>query len=180
MFTNLTYKRKNLLLLLAAILFVFLIYTLAIKKTWLAYYVYNDAKEKIELAANAPIMAAKLEKELITMDAKIGNQNKNGTNTEQALIELLTTYSQNNNVVLREFPEATDADQGNIVIETNQFVIEGTFSKLINLVHLLEQKVKLGKVASAHYQLKKDIKTREMALTVTIFVQNIKKKQNEK
>lgn len=176
MFTDLTYKKKNILLLIAACLLTFLIYSLAIKKTWLAFKTYTDAKEKIELASNAPMMAAKLEKELISIEAKIGNQNKNGTNTEQALIELLTTYCQNNSVVLREFPQATEADQGNLVVETNQFVIEGDFAKLINLVYLLEQKVKLGKVTSSHYQLKKDIKTREMVLTATIYLQNIKKK----
>ena len=59
-------------------------------------------------------------------------------------------------------------------------MIGGNFSTLINLVYLLEQKYNLGKIASVNYQLKKDFKTKEMQLTATIFLQNIKKKNHEK
>jgi hypothetical protein len=173
---GLTYEKKNLLLLGGSVLLAFLIYSFAIKKTWLVYKNYSEAKSKIEFASNAPIMADQLAKELTAMDLKIGNQNKNGTNTEGAILETLTNYCQENKTVLREFPETSRAEQGNLIIETNKFVIEGNFSQLLNLVYLLEQTAKLGKVTSAHYQLKKDLKSKEMVLTVTIYIQNIKKK----
>ena len=180
MFKNLTYKQKNRLLIAGAILMAYIAYALAIKKTITAYNQCNEATKQIELAQNAPMMADQLEKQLSQMDSKIGNQNTNGQNKEQALLELVTNYCQNNHAVLREFPETTLADQGNMTIETNLFVVEGSFPTLINLVYLFEQKNKLGKVASVHYQLKKDFKTKEMALTATIYLQNIKKKEHEK
>ena len=178
MLKNLTYKKKNKLIIIVAVLALYLIYAFAIKKTMASHSEYTKAESQIELAVSAPLMAAQLEKQLLQMDSKIGKQNKNGQNTEQALLELITNYCQNNHSVLREFPETTVAQQGNLFIETNLFVVEGDFSSLINLVYLLEQKNKLGKIASVRYQLKKDFKTKEMALTAIIYLQNVK--QHEK
>lgn len=180
MFKNLTYKKKNQLLMVAMLVVLFLVYSFAIKKTLNIYNTYSVAEEKIALAANAPVMAAHLEKELMQMDIRLGNEKTKKQNTADALLELTTHYCQNNHAVLREFPKTTVSDQGDLLIETNQFVVEGDFSTLINLVYVLEQKIKLGKVASVKYQLKKDFKTKEMVLTAAIFIQNVKKKQHEK
>ncbi len=178
MLKNLTYKKKNQLLIIVSVLALYLIYAFAVKKTIAAYSEYNKAENQIELAVNAPVMAAQLESQLLQMDSKIGKQNVNGQNAEQALLELITNYCQNNHAVLREFPETTIAKQGDLFIETNLFVVEGEFASLINLVYILEQKNKLGKIASVRYQLKKDFKTKEMALTAAIYLQNVK--QHEK
>lgn len=178
MFKNLTYKKKNQLLIIVSVLALYLVYAFAVKKTITTYSEYTKAEEQIGLAANAPVMAAQLENQLFQMDSKIGKQNINGQNTEQALLELITNYCQNNHAVLREFPETTIAKQGDMFIETNLFVVEGEFASLINLVYILEQKNRLGKIASVRYQLKKDFKTKEMTLTAAIYLQNVK--QHEK
>ena len=159
---------------------LFFVYELAIKETINMYSTYSDAEKKITLAASAPMLASQLEKKLSQIELKLGNENIKKQNTADALLELTTNYCQNNHAVLREFPKTTITDQGDMTIETNQFVIEGNFSTLINLVYILEQKNKLGKVASVKYQLKKDFKTKEMALTAAIYVQNVKKKTHEK
>jgi hypothetical protein len=175
---SLTYKKKNLLLLIVAVVGAFMIYSFAIKKTIAAWTQFSQNKDKMEQAANAPLMAAQLEKELIRMDAKIGNHDTIH-NVNEALLSLITDYCQSHHAVLREFPETTYTETGGLAIETNQFMIGGNFSTLINLVYLLEQKYSLGKIAAVNYQLKKDFKTKEMQLTATIFLQNIKKKTHE-
>lgn len=179
MLRNLTYRKKNQVLLIAALLMVYLIYAFAIKKTIAAYKEYTTSESQMELAINAPAMAAQLEKQLLQINLRMGDQNRNGQNTEQALLELTTNYCQKHHAVLREFPETTVVKQGDLFIETNLFVVEGDFASLINLVYLLEQKNKLGKIASVRYSLKKDFKTKEMALTAAIYLQNVKQ-QHEK
>jgi hypothetical protein len=141
---------------------------------------FSENKVKMEQAANAPEMAAQLEKELIHMDAKIGNHHTKNPNVDEALLSLITDYCQSHHAVLREFPETTYAEDGELEVETNQFMIGGNFATLINLVYLLEQKYNLGKVIAVNYQLKKDFKTKELQLTARVFLQNIKKKSHEK
>jgi hypothetical protein len=176
---GLTYKKKNLLLLLITVVVAFMIYFLAIKKTITAYTEYTESKSKMEEAANAPAMAEQLEKELIRMDSKIGNHSALQGNVNEELLNLLTTYCQSRRAVLREFPQTTFSEDGNLTVETNQFMVGGDFFTLINLVYLLEQKYNLGKIVAVNYQLKKDFKTKEMQLTATVFLQNIKKKSHE-
>lgn len=179
MFANLSYKKKNLLLVIASVVVLLMIYSFAIKRTISAYTQFSENKEKMEQAANAPMMAEQLEKELIRMETKIGNHNTKNTNIDEALLSLLTDYCQSNQAVLREFPQTTYTQDGELEIETNQFMIGGNFSTLIKLVYLLEQKYNLGKIVAVNYQLKKDFKTKEMQLTSTVFLQNIKKKNHE-
>ncbi|HET6227835.1 MAG TPA: hypothetical protein VFF27_16240, partial [Bacteroidia bacterium] len=152
----------------------------AISKTIAVQKQFSENKVKMEQAANAPEMAAQLEKELIHMDAKIGNHHTKNPNVDEALLSLITDYCQSHHAVLREFPETTYAEDGELEVETNQFMIGGNFATLINLVYLLEQKYNLGKVIAVNYQLKKDFKTKELQLTARVFLQNIKKKSHEK
>ena len=175
-----TFKKKNQLLIVVAFLLVFLVYNFALKKTMLAHSDCATAEEQILIAKNAPAMASQLEKELLQMDAKIGTDSVKTKNSGQELLGLVTNYCQNNQAVLREFPETIITAQEKLTVETNLFIVEGSFSSLISLVYLLEQKAKLGKVSSVHYQLKKDLKSKEMVLTATIYLQNVKKKEDEK
>lgn len=177
MFKQLTYKRKNQLLIVGALLVLYLMYSMAIKKTLLAYNDYMNTQSHISIAINAPLLAAQLENKIKEMNTQIGSTTADKQNAEQALIELITNYCQNNSLVLREFPEMITTTEGDLTIETNRFVIGGNFKSLINMVYLLEQKKKLGKIASVRYLLKKNIKTKEMDLCANIYLQNIKQNQ---
>ena len=180
MFKTLTYKRKNQLLIAGMIGTFLLVYVFAIKKTITAYTDYSSAKVKVELAENAPAIAAQLQKQLMQIDAKIGSTDTTKQKAGEPLLELVTNYCQDHQAVLREFPQTTATAQGDMIVETNRFVIEGNFATLINLVYILEQKNKLGKIASVKYALQKDFKSKEMLLTATVFLQNVKKGNHEK
>lgn len=175
-----TYKKKNRLLIGVAVLLIFIIYTFAIKKTLLAKNDCTNTEKQMLIAENAPMLASQLEKELKQMDARIGTDSLKDKNSGQALLELVANYCQTNQAVLREFPATTVTEQEKLIVETNLFIVQGSFSTLINLIYQLEQKSKLGKVASVHYQLKKDLKSKDMMLTATTYLQNVKKKENEK
>jgi hypothetical protein len=172
---NTTYKKKNKILLIGGLLLIFMLYELTIKKTIAAYKECEEMNQKLESATNAPFTAAQLQKELVQMDTKIGNQDKNKQDQAQALLELVTNYCQDNQAILREFPEPVEVNNGDLLIRTTPFSVEGDFSTLLKLVYMLEQKVALGKIASVHYVVKKDLKTKIPALIATIYIQNIKK-----
>ncbi|HEX8514829.1 MAG TPA: hypothetical protein VF868_01430 [Bacteroidia bacterium] len=180
MLKNISYKNKTRLLVAVFVLFGFAAYHLAIKKTIIAYGDFQQSSARSELVANVPLLTAQLEKQLTQMDLRIGTRNKNTQNRDQELLEFITNYCEDNDAVLKEFPQNTSFDQGDLEIETNRFVVQGNFSTLLQLTYFLEQKKQLGKVASVQYQVKKDLKSREMELTSTIYLQNFKKKHNEK
>jgi hypothetical protein len=176
MFKQISYKKKNKMLIAVLIIGGLLIYSFAIKKTIALVNEVQANSDKINSAKNAPARSQALKKEIEKIDTKIGAFNKVQENEQQSLLELITDYSHTKGTVLREFPEVTRENNGSFIVETNRFVVEGNFQSLLDLVYLLEQNKVPGKIASVDYVLKKDLKTKEMALTATIYLQNIKKK----
>ncbi len=179
MFKNLTYKKKNQLLLAGAILFAVMMYSFAIKRTVVVYRECNVLEAQMKLAHDAPLKAAMLERKLAEMDHLPGEQQKGDVNVQQNLLGVITNYCQNNNVILREFPKTIQTEEKDLLVETNVFVIEGGFSKLLQFVYLLEQKNKIGRIASVQFQTKRDYKTKTLSLTAMIYVQSIKKSERD-
>ena len=175
MFKKLTYKKKNRLLAAGALVFIMLAYLLAFKKTIVLYSQCSDLKQQMQLASDAPQKAVLLEKQLKDIENLLGDQSSTGVDNQQLLLELITNYCEKENITLREFPKPLITSEKDYSIETNIFVVEGNFIKLLNLIYVLEQKRKVGKVASVHFQSKKNYKTKRLALTATIYLQNIVK-----
>jgi len=174
-----TYKKKNKALLIAAIVALLLAYLLSIKKTIAVYGEAGRLEAQSELAANAPVKAAALQKQLMEIDNLLGVQEQPG-NVQQALLGVITGYCQENSTVLREFPRTVYNEEKDLIVETNVFTVEGSFAQLLKLVYLLEQESRIGKVSSARFFMKKDPVTHTTALNATIYLQNIKKPENEK
>lgn len=179
MFDNLTYKKKNLLLAIAAVFLLLIIYSMGIRKTMDAKQEYELTKTKLELGKNAPLNTALLENKLKELDARLGDVDVKEEYSTESLLTLVTHFCKQHHVVLKDFPPKNTAKQGELTIITNQLLLAGKFTDLLRLVYLLEQKANIGKVTSVRYQLKKDIRTREMQLTAMIYVQNIKKQNND-
>jgi len=178
MFQNLTYKKKNRLLIAGIVLLSFISYRMAFRNTFNVYTGINSLEEQLKLADDAPQKVAGLQARLAGMDQVLGRGQsgwKSDTGIQQSLLGIVTDYCQKNNVTLREFPKTIQKAQGEYLVETNFFVVEGGFIKLLELLYLLEQKNRAGKVASANFSTKKDYKTKALNLTSTIYVQNVKR-----
>jgi hypothetical protein len=172
-FRNLTYKKKNQLLIAVSILVLILVYQLGIKRTIAAWQAHASASDKMMLLENAPAKIRTSKNELAKINERIGNSSNKATTPSAELLDLLSSYCEENLTILREFPEQSSVVQGDFSIVTNHFVMEGKYASLVKLVYLLEQKSQVGNVVSVTYQLKKDHKSRKMILVAEIFLQNI-------
>jgi hypothetical protein len=178
MLNNLTYKKKNQLLLVGAILFLFIAYYLAFGRTISLYRECSTMEDQLLSLSDAPNQSAILQAKLTQLDQTLGGRQLADTNTQQALLNVVSNYCKSNDALLREFPKAVSKQENEYIVETNVFTVEGNFMKLLQLVYLLEQKERIGKLASVLFQSKQDARTKVLALTATIYVQNVKKIQN--
>lgn len=175
MLKRFSYRKKNILLLWGGSIFLLCVYPFTFKKT---IQLYSDCKtlgQKNELVAGAPARIAVLEKEALRLDRLTGTQQSADSNLQQAVLGVISSYCQEYKLLLKEFPGTVAQRENGYVIETNSFVLEGSFARLQGLVYLMEQKYKTGKVASVDYIMKKDPRTNKKSLTAKVFVQNIKK-----
>ena len=180
MFSNLTYKKKNRFLLIGVISFLFISYYLSFGKTISLYRENSGMKEQLAGIADASVKADALQKKITELNRMLGGKQLTDTNAQQALLNVITVYCRDNKTVLREFPKAILKEKNDFIVETNFFTVEGDFVKLLSLVYLLEQKERIGRIASVIFQSKRDVRTKALSLSSTIYVQNVKKTANDK
>ena len=166
------------IMIACAAIFSIIIYKAALKKTIDEYSSCSELEYKLQTANNAPAKMSELEKMNKRLDMLLGQQTGN-MDAQQPLLDSITNYCQKNNVVLQEFPKPIINSNKGTDIETNIFSVEGGFNKLIQLIYLFEQKYKIGKVVSVDYRTKKDFAVGKTNLSVTVYLQNIKKSQHE-
>ncbi|HET6243894.1 MAG: hypothetical protein H0V01_04410 [Bacteroidetes bacterium] len=176
MLKQLTYKKKNLVLISGIALFALIVYFLAIGKTVDLYFQCNELKEQLEFSNNASEQLNLLQKQMNEIDGVFESNSELNKNYQQGLLENISNYCNQTSVILREFPTQIILNERDFSVETNLVVVEGSFTNLLKLVYMLEQKNKTGKVSSLLFNSKKDYKTKQLTLTASIYIQNIKKK----
>ena len=172
--SNKSYKTKNKLLMIAVLFLFVLIYSFGIKKTVNTILEYKKISENYEQVQNAPKLLNDLQSKLNKINKSVDFKRENSLSSEQNILELVTKICQDSKMTLMQFPKTNKTQKGDFLVETNQFVVEGSFANLVLLVYQIEQKNKVGRVASIQYELKKNNETKKQYLIATIFIQNIK------
>lgn len=178
MLDRFTYKQRNFGLLGVFILSAWLVYSLALSTTIDLAGSCSQREADLASVQNAPQRIAALKAEQAAIDRVLGEEGRI-LDFQQALLEKVSDYCQDNKLVLREFPKPIAKKENNYLVETNLVVVEGKFSKLLTLVYELEQQDRLGKIAAVEFRTERPRRGQPAKLTASIYVQNVKKANNE-
>lgn len=166
-----SWKQKNKLLLGGSIVLLWAVYSFAISNTLQTRKECNHLQLQLDSASDAPVRFAKLTTEFQKLET-ITNTSDTSNTLHERLLDIVTKYCQQNNLVLRDFASPVCYKQQEWLVETHPVIVEGAYVNLLKLVHKLEQE-KTGKIVSVDFQSKRDNKTQALSLTATIYVQNI-------
>jgi len=175
MLKNLSYKNKNRLLFLVAFLFAIISYMLAFRKTFDLRSQCSQMESELVIAATAPERIANLEMQLRSIEGVIGGQTDEGVDPQQQLLEFVTNYCEEQHITLQEYPQPISHQEDDYAVETNIFVVKGNFIKLLKMIYALEQEMRIGKVVAVEYKSKKNLRTKRLNLTATVYLQNVRK-----
>jgi hypothetical protein len=179
-FASMTYKKKFRWLLIAIPFLLFISYVLAVKKTVMLFRDCSSMQTKLESINDAPKNIKQIKNEITQIDGMISANDSSGTDFRQLLLEKTGDFCLANNITLKEFPASIHEIKSDYSVETNTVVLEGSFISLLKFTYLLEQKYKIGKVASVDFSAKYNLTEKKNRLTEKIYVQNIKKRKDEK
>lgn len=168
---NLTYQTKMKLLPVGFVLALLLVYSLTISNTIDLSKQVQQLEAQVEKLGDAPLQVQILRKRLGEIEERIGNHS--GTISQEEIFDELSVYCKRNNLTVREFPVPHELSKDDYLVQTYLVEIEGSFHNLARLVYYLEQETYLGKVAATKFLLKKDKRTREEYLSLTIFLQTV-------
>lgn len=168
-----TYKQKWQFLLAGSLIFLLIVYLAAIQKTIALYQVNQDLKE--QTASFSAGRTAEQQQRLGQLDAVLDAYTADSLKSQESLLEAVSTFCQQNGIRLKEFPQAVASEQNSARIETYKITAQGSFHKLVQLVYELEQQNRSGRVASATFELRTDVRTRSRNLFLILYLQNIRK-----
>jgi hypothetical protein len=158
MLNGLTYQKKLKLLAPVAIVAIFFVYFLGIKKTLAIRSDINEKKEKLALAKDLNGKVSLIRTKLKHIDELVGNDMDSSKKVIDVILEDITNYCNT---------------QGCII------TVEGHYKQLLNLVYLLEQKKKNGgRLSSCKFYSRKNNATKKLSLEATLYIQQYDKKQN--
>jgi hypothetical protein len=179
MLNGLTYQKKLKLLAPVAIVAIFFVYFLGIKKTLAIRSDINEKKEKLALAKDLNGKVSLIRTKLKHIDELVGNDMDSSKKVIDVILEDITNYCNTQGCIIREIPEVHTASDANFNIETYLITVEGHYKQLLNLVYLLEQKKKNGgRLSSCKFYSRKNNATKKLSLEATLYIQQYDKKQN--
>jgi len=165
-----TYKQKNYYLLGSAFLLLILSYQFSIKKTITLYQTNVLHQNTINQATN-------IEKDIQQYNQQLANFNTNTTTSysQENLLELLSQFCTEHNLLLKGFPVSVPYEESTYNIIENRISVEGDFIDIIELVYDLEFVHKIGSVVSLKFKTDFNRQTKNHYLTSNIFLSTILK-----
>ena len=167
--------KKRYRLLIAFVLFIILlIYIVSIKPTLVLWQKSNEIEKQYTQLQNNP-------NELATLKSKLQSYGSNNTVTftSQNISDEISKYCVANGLK-ESYPTPIKTQNGDLIVETDIFVITGGFHKITQLAYFMEQEKKIGKLISLQYEMKKNFETRSNYLEATFYLQTIKNNKDEK
>lgn len=179
-FGNISYKRRTVLLMLGFVVLLFIAYHVAIKETLTLSKNYKEMLRKVTSLENAPTRIATLEGQLEEIQSVVGQTYDSGVDIQEDLLETIAGYCQIYGLEIREVPRVHVKEDLNYILETSNFRVQGRFIPLLKLLGMLESQNGYGRLLSAEFIKEKDLRTKKNSLILSVYIQNVKQKNNEK
>ncbi|MFS4493206.1 hypothetical protein [Maribacter sp. 2308TA10-17] len=166
-------KTKNIVLIGAIFLVLFLCYQFAISNTLRLKNEHNVLQTEQKLLENAPEKMGILTQKKIYYDSILNKMNLGNTSIENNLLRVITLEVEKNNLKLIDFNDPHTFEINSSQLNTFDFTLEGDFTALVKTIYVLEQKHTFGEVVHLNFEKKKNYRTNKNYLTARVFIQNI-------
>jgi len=167
-------KNKNIFLLIAVIVILFLCYkfsisnTIAIRKEYKNLIkqesIFNDIPKQLSLYANKEIY----------YDSILNTMNIGDTSLENNILRLLNVEAKKGNFKIIDFNNPHVYQTQDNTFNTYNFTLQGNYTSLLKAIYTIEKKNSFGEIIHLNFQKKKNYSTRKNFLNATVFIQNIK------
>ncbi len=116
-----------------------------------------------------------INQQLTELDKLIINKSFHAGQVQQLLMEQIEHLKKEYRVKITKMPAPHQYKQGNYIVLTEVFELEGTYKELLGLINELESKFDHANLSSVNFKLKRDFNQNKNKLYATVYFQNIKK-----
>ena len=175
-----TYKKRLTYTLIAGGIFTIVLYNMAISDTLDLVFENAEMEQQVLNNIDAPEQIKKVKEKLNKIEQLVGNKINENLDVHQLLLESVTGYSQQNNLILKDFPQPYTISDKGYTTKTAVVIVEGDFIPLLKLSNYIENSYQGGKIVAIDFKATKELRTRKRKLNSTIYLQNVKAENDEK
>lgn len=164
---------RNKLLLAGFLLILFLSYHLAFKNTLALRKEYIANIDKQNLSTDIPQeleLWAKKEKQL---DLQLKKLNLSDSFIQNNLLRFLNRYSEANEIKIVEFRVPHVFQDTDAAYKTYIFSLEGSYGKMLQIIHALEQSKDFGIVSHVAFEKKQNYRRNRAYLQALVFLKYV-------
>ena len=166
-------KKKFILLMTFSVLLLLISYLFAFSKTIAMKGNYSKLKSQENQYRNIPEQIQVLSKKEVYYDSILSKLNLSSTSLENNLLKLLTDYSTNNQIKIKNFNSPHDFVLEKSSYTTYNFTLEGSYTAILKLIYKVEQNSTYGEVIHVDFKKETNFRTRRKFLTAKVFVQSV-------
>jgi len=167
-------KQKNSALLLGSILLLWLGYHFSFSKTFELKSQYKTLLKEQALFTNVSQKLIALKQQNVYYDSILKSKRISSESSFQnGLLQTINAFADTTNIKIVTFNNPHIYKTDNTVFNTFSFKVNGSFSKITQLIYELEEHYKLGKIISLHFEKKKNYRRSIQYLECTVLLQRI-------
>jgi hypothetical protein len=164
--------QKQMVLGVGVILVLWLCYQLAFSKTLEQKAQYQQLQQQELVSQNAPKQLALYKQQEQYYDSLLTKYQIDGPSLQNNLLKAINSYADTNHLKVISFLEPHRFKTNNLMVNTYEFTIEGTYNNITGLIYQLEQKTKFGEVAHLHFEKKKNYRTGKQYLQARVLLRS--------
>ncbi|MCR8667498.1 hypothetical protein NO995_07390 [Aestuariibaculum sp. M13] len=165
-------KTKSIWLIVGFILTLVLAYKLAISKTIAIRQEFNSLKNTSVLLEDTPRQMQILKQKQVYFDSILSKYRLNKGSIQNNLLQTINTYADSTDLKVINFIEPHTVPSNDLIINTYQFTLEGSYNSIIKLIYILEQETKFGEIINLHFEKKTNFKTSKQYLQAQILLKS--------
>ena len=171
-----TYKQKNIALVIGFLLLLWLSYQFSIPKTLNLKKQYNNLLEDTAILENGLDKIRQLKAENSYYDSIFESKKIAASSSFQNnLLTKVTAFGAENNLKVVSFNAPHVFDNNGTYINSYGLTVRADFNTITTLIYELEHNFKLGKIISVHFKKKRDYRRRRNYLDCELLLQRIEK-----
>lgn len=172
MLNNRSNKQKFRIIAVAIVVLIWVSYQFSFSKTIDLWKECNRLEQQQALIKEIPEQLPALTEKVEQLEKILGNSDSGDFST--LILEQVNTLCQKNNVILKEIPEKHVFSGENLIVETLDINLQGSFSDQLCIVSELEKGEAKARLRSLRLQTIINQSTGERKLRSTLFLQSIK------
>ncbi len=168
-------RTKNIILVVGLLLVLFIAYQYSFAKTFAISDQVSKLEQEKERYLAAPMQLAALTKKEKQLDEILTRNNVEGSSLQRNLLKTLNELSTTSKikVIAFEEPHVYTNETTQESTTTYDFVLQGDYKSLIDVLYALEQKYSFGNLARVRFEKKKNYRTRATYLQCSVLLQRL-------